>query len=114
MPKQLNRSKGTEAEQSAAAYLERNGYSIVERNARTRFGEIDIIAAKDNVLVFVEVKAKGSSLFGLPEEMITAKKKKKLNLLTRAYIADKKFRGQARIDVIAMDHQGLRHYENAF
>jgi len=98
MPKQLNRSKGTEAEQSAAAYLERNGYSIVERNA----------------LVFVEVKAKGSSLFGLPEEMITAKKKKKLNLLTRAYIADKKFRGQARIDVIAMDHQGLRHYENAF
>jgi len=53
----MSRAKGNVAEERAALFLEENGYTIVERNFYSRFGEIDIIALKDEVLHFVEVKS---------------------------------------------------------
>jgi len=53
----VSRSKGNEAEELAAKYLYDNGFEIIERNFYSRFGEIDIIAYKDEVLHFVEVKS---------------------------------------------------------
>lgn len=53
----MSRAKGNIAEDNAVCYLEENGYLIVERNFYSRFGEIDIIAAKGDVLHFVEVKS---------------------------------------------------------
>jgi len=53
----MSRAKGNIAEDKAVCYLEENGYLIVERNFYSRFGEIDIIAAKGDVLHFVEVKS---------------------------------------------------------
>lgn len=58
-------------EEIACRLLKEKGYRIIETNFRTRFGELDIIASKDNFLVFVEVKLKKGTDFGLPEEMIT-------------------------------------------
>ena len=54
--------------------MDRKGYRIVERNYRTRYGEIDIIARKDGFLVFIEVKLRRSSRFGAPQEAVTARK----------------------------------------
>jgi len=53
----LSRQKGDFAEDRATSYLEDLGYEIVDRNYYSRFGEIDIIAKKDNTLHFIEVKS---------------------------------------------------------
>ncbi len=65
---------GNLGEDRAVEYLENLGYEIFERNFRTRFGEIDIIARDGETLCFVEVKKKTSDRFGSPAEMITPKK----------------------------------------
>ena len=74
------RDIGIYGEKYASKLLIRNGYNIVENNFRSKYGEIDIIAIKDNTLVFVEVKARTSIKFGKPEEAVT---KKKLNNIVK-------------------------------
>jgi putative endonuclease len=69
-----NRSIGRRGETLAVAYLENKGYTILERNYRTPHGEIDIIAAKDEVIVFTEVKTRSSNTLGPPEISITPRK----------------------------------------
>lgn len=65
---------GALAEDFAANFLSAQGYKIIDRNFRSRFGEIDIIALHGNLLVFVEVKARWSLKFGRPEEAVTPQK----------------------------------------
>lgn len=65
---------GNLGESVACRYLEKHGYKIIERNFRIRGGEIDIIALKDQTLIFIEVKTRYSRAFGLPEESITRRK----------------------------------------
>jgi putative endonuclease len=69
-----NRSIGRRGETLAVAYLEDKGYTILKRNYRTPHGEIDIIAAKDEVIVFTEVKTRSSNTLGPPEISITPRK----------------------------------------
>lgn len=69
-----NQKIGKWGEQAAAAYLEACGYEIVERNARTTSGEIDIVARQGEFTVFVEVKTRTSRRFGLPEEALSPRK----------------------------------------
>ena len=68
---------GRAGEAAAAALLRRSGYKIIERNFRVREGEIDIVAEHSGDLVFVEVKARRSGAFGIPEESLTEAKKSK-------------------------------------
>ncbi len=88
----------------AARYLEEYEYTILERNFRTRQGEIDIVAQKDNCLVFVEVRTRSSSTYGPPEESITQLKKEHLIATAEEYL---QARGQEetewRIDVLAIE-----------
>jgi len=70
-----NRSVGLWGEAVASEYLANNGYSILERNARTPHGEIDLVARQGIVTVFVEVKTRTSNRFGPPEAAITKKKR---------------------------------------
>ena len=70
MIKQFNRKIGKDGEEIAAKFLLDKGYNILEKNYYTRFGEIDLIASKNDILVFVEVKLKQTEDFGTPEEMI--------------------------------------------
>lgn len=67
---------GRKGEQLAEAYLVNNGYTILHRNWRYSHYEIDIIAMKDNLLHFVEVKCRTTSQFGNPEENVSKKKVK--------------------------------------
>ncbi len=95
---------GALGESIAAAHLERLGYTIRERNFRTREGEIDIVAEKDGTLVFVEVKARRSRACGTPEESITPRKKERLIALADAYMEGRDDLPDAwRIDVVALE-----------
>lgn len=69
-----NQHIGKWGEQAAADYLQSKGYRILEKNTRTPFGEIDIVATLQDVTVFVEVKTRTSRSFGLPEEGLTRRK----------------------------------------
>ena len=69
-----NQLIGKWGEQAAAEYLEKLGYKILEQNTRTPHGEIDIIASLEGQIIFVEVKARTSRTFGLPEEGLTRRK----------------------------------------
>ena len=77
---------GAWGEQKAAEYLERNGYRITGRNYRCRMGEIDLIARKDAVLTFVEVKLRKNAYHGEAREFVTSSKQHKLILAARHYI----------------------------
>jgi putative endonuclease len=95
--------QGKKAEDYASRLLLNKGYRIIERNFRSKFGEIDIIALKDNVLVFVEVKARGSTRFGLPEEAVTPQKLWKIGRTGEYYsLLHPELPKKLRIDVVAL------------
>lgn len=80
------KSAGESAEALAADYLMRHGLTIVERNFRTRFGEIDLIARDGRTLVFVEVRLRRSARFGGAVESITARKRARLVAAANGYL----------------------------
>lgn len=81
-----NKLLGARGEDIAARYLAARGYRIRERNFRCRLGEIDLVAEDGGVLVFVEVKARRSGRFGLPQEAVTPLKQARLRRLAQYYL----------------------------
>ncbi len=119
-PPEARKAQGDAAEERACRHLERSGLTIVERNFRTRGGEIDIIARKGEVLVFVEVRSREVPDFGTPEESVTPAKRRRIVAAARHYLSkvpSSSWR-EARFDVIAIEGSGddaaLRHYQAAF
>ncbi|MDL2269390.1 YraN family protein [Desulfosarcina sp. OttesenSCG-928-A07] len=95
---------GTASEALAASHLRQLGYRILETNYRTRQGEVDIIAEDAEVLVFVEVKARGSFRFGSPKAAVTPTKQRKIALAGLFYMkASGKMGSRIRFDVVAID-----------
>lgn len=84
----LEQKLGAFGEKTIADYLLKNGYQILERNFRKKWGEIDIIAEKDGVIHFVEVKT-GETRGVRPEENITPHKKHQLFRAIQTYILEK-------------------------
>ena len=105
-------------ESMARKYLEDKGYQILQQNYRTRYAEIDLIAKKKNILVFIEVRTKKGKLFGSPEETLNQRKLRKLWLNASAYVKIKRWPGPYRIDavcvVLGKDNKIVRmeHYKN--
>lgn len=82
-----NKNLGKKGEERAAAFLKERGFEIVERNFRYRkIGEIDIIARRDNLLIFVEVKSRNTPSFGGPLYSITRKKKSTLKTIASQFL----------------------------
>ena len=107
---------GRWGEQAAAEYLEKQGYTILARNFRTGHGEVDIIARQENVLVFVEVKARSSNRYGYPEYAVSPKKRMHLLSSAERYILDHPEFQTWRVDVIAVEGEtgeaNIVHFEN--
>jgi putative endonuclease len=102
MSKRLQ-SIGKWGEELAADFLTRRGYRVIERNERTPYGEIDLVARMDDVLVFVEVKTRTSTRFGLPEEAVTAQKQEHMRSAAQDYLQrHPDMDGDWRCDVIAI------------
>lgn len=111
----LKRKKGNEAEDLAANYLKKNGYKIIERNYSCKTGEIDIIASKNDTLVFAEVKARSTKAFGGPVAAVTAAKQARVANTAMCYIKDKKPKFAALMfDIIAVLDGNIEHIKNAF
>ncbi|OGX03260.1 MAG: YraN family protein [Omnitrophica bacterium RIFCSPLOWO2_12_FULL_50_11] len=107
--KQYSRSVGTEGERLGEAYLTHQGYRILDRNVRSPFGEIDLVAAQGDVLVFVEIKTRSNLAFGFPEEAVNYSKRQKLERLASWYLARHRKRNQAvRFDVLSILLQGTK------
>lgn len=120
----MNQNKvsiGQYGEEIACEYLKIHDYKILERNYRTRFGEIDIIAKCNDILVFIEVKTKSGIDFGTPAEMVNKKKKLKLERLAKAYLQEQELSSEEkkfRIDVVSVileegEKLEIQHIENA-
>lgn len=111
-----NRALGTKKEELAAVFLQKRGYHIKERNFRCRTGEVDLIAEKDHYLVFVEVKYRTNAKKGLPEEAVNLRKQHVISKTAEYYLLTHGYGMQkpCRFDVVAIEGNDIRHYENAF
>ena len=119
-PPEARRAQGDAAEERACRHLERAGFTIVERNFRTRGGEIDIVVRKGDLLVFVEVRSREVPGFGTPEESVTPAKRRRIVAAARRYLSNVPASSwrEARFDVIAIEGVEnaavIRHYPAAF
>lgn len=109
-------ASGAAAEDAAAAFLVARGLSLVERNYRCRFGEIDLILRDGRTLVFVEVRYRRSRAFGGAGESITSAKRTKLLRAARHYMASHQQLPDCRFDAILMHGDGapIEWLVNAF
>ncbi len=110
---------GAIGEQYACEYLVNNGFQITETNAYSRWGELDIIATKNNKIHFVEVKTRSSKSHGEPYEAVSRRKLQHLKRTIQYYILQHKLQNyRFQLDVIAIMVDAyrvatdLRYYEN--
>lgn len=117
--------RGQSGEDAAAAYLQKNGYKIIERNWRpgnALRGEVDCIAWHGKTLCFVEVKARSSNSKGAPQEAVTSSKQRQLSRLANAYVSMHRLVDvPCRFDVVEVwlasestDPPRIAHRRNAF
>jgi len=114
------RSLALEGERLAAEHLARAGYRIVARNVRADGVEIDVVAARGSLVVFVEVKARRGRRFGAPEDAVDPRKCARLVRGARAWLREHAPRAtRVRFDVIAVEPDAagqlqVRHLPGAF
>jgi putative endonuclease len=115
----MKRELGARGENMAVQYLIKNGYHIIARNYFTRYGELDIICEKNNIIIFTEVKTRTSTRYGLPQEAVTNKKIEHLKKAALIYLNsfNKRYK-EIRFDVIAILINGqkyeINHIKGAF
>ena len=109
------REIGIEGEDLAEKALRKRGYKIVEKNYRSKFGEIDIIAEEKGCLVFVEVKRRTTGSFGDSLEAVDEKKKRHMIRSAMWYLkANKCANRKVRFDVVGIDGDALKIIQHAF
>jgi putative endonuclease len=113
-------SLGRRGEALAAEYLTSLGYSILGKNYRTRYGEIDLIAAQTGVIVFVEIKTRRTARYGWPEPALSRRKRDRMVATAESYMLDHpELSDDWRVDVISIQVDPLTsapdivHFEHA-
>lgn len=102
-PKSQKKYFGKKGEEIASDLLIRNGYTIIDRNFLSRFGEVDIVAQEGDTLVFVEVKTRKDMRFGMPQEAVTTSKIRKIKKTAEYYsLLHPELPKKIRIDVVAL------------
>jgi putative endonuclease len=115
-----NARVGNRGEELAAAFLERNGIAVIERNYRCKGGEVDIVAKDGNTLVFIEVKSRKNLAYGVPQLAVTPFKQRQISKAALTWLGrNHQHEKPARFDVIAIlldseyQHR-IEHIRNAF
>lgn len=110
------RRLGDMEEISAIAFLQNNGYKIVERNFRCKLGEIDIVAENDGYLVFLEVKYRSGLQYGNPAEAIGFKKQQTIYKVAQYYLMKHKVGDMTpvRFDAVIVVGDEISVIKNAF
>ncbi|MDQ0783822.1 YraN family protein [Chryseobacterium sp. W4I1] len=93
---------GKIAEDLAAEYLQKNGYKVITRNFRFQKAEIDIIAEKEDLIIIVEVKARSTDAFMLPQEAVTKSKIKSIVTAANHYLEEFNRSNEVRFDIISV------------
>jgi putative endonuclease len=122
--RQSSRQTGDRGEDLTFGYLAGKGDEALERNYRTRHGEIDLIVRSEEVLVFVEVKLRRGLEYGDPLEAVTPRKQARIRLMAEQYLAERGEDFIASFDEVRFDVVGIlllgagrpevRHVEDAF
>ena len=119
--KSFNKTIGTYGENLALNYLVSNEYTILEKNFRNRYGEVDIICNINNIIVFIEVKSRYTDSFGIPSESVTRSKQRQIIKLSLYYILINKLNNiNIRYDVIEVlfnkinNTFSINHIQDAF
>ena len=112
-------SRFGQGEKRASAYLESKGFEIIERNWRTNRGELDIIAVKNDILVFVEVKTLPNGTLDMIQRELNSQKRQRIIKTSKRFLLKHREYNNSyvRFDVIVIDMPGLEpvyHIENAF
>lgn len=109
---------GNLGEQIAVKELNKKGYQILELNYRFKRDEVDIIAQKNGVIVFVEVKTRESDYMGPPEKAVTIAKQKRIIKVANQYMIAQNLELEGRFDIFGIiinkKRKEIRHIENAF
>lgn len=113
---------GHDGEELAAAWYRDHGFEIVDRNWRTTFGELDLVAVRDSELVVAEVKTRSTDAFGSPAHAVGAAKQRRLRRLALAWLAAQREQGgpcghrhyDIRFDVVAVVGDRVDVYAGAF
>ncbi|WP_440682078.1 YraN family protein [Cysteiniphilum halobium] len=112
----MSRFIGGEAEKEALEFLKNNGFTLIVKNFLTPLGEIDLIGHIADVLIFVEVKARTSSQFGSPLEMVTKSKQIKLRKTAQVFLQQYPHYQdvECRFDVIGITNGEIQWVKAAF
>lgn len=115
----VNKTTGLKGENIASNFLLEKGFSILDKNFRLKFGEIDLVAKKGNTIHIIEVKTKSSSYKGSPYQQVDYKKLKKLIALSFIYTKYKKLKDlNLSIDIVSIvlnnntNDYDIKFYEN--
>lgn len=110
-------NRGEQAELWAAKFLQQQGLTLIARNYRCRFGEIDLVMQDGEVLVFVEVRLRSGNSFGGAAASIDSHKQKRLISTAQHYLSQLPCTPPCRFDAMVMDDaegRGLQWLKNAF
>lgn len=114
----LRKKIGDKGEDNAINFLLANGYEVLQKNYRYGRGEVDIIAQKDAVMVFIEVKTRKNARFGYPETFLSEPQQDRIHLAAEEFVLQKEWQGAIRFDIIAIlwdeNEPTLDHFEDAF
>jgi Predicted endonuclease distantly related to archaeal Holliday junction resolvase len=110
---------GKKAEDLAVEYLQKDGYKILARNFRFQKAEIDIIAEKEETIVIIEVKARSTDVFILPQEAVTKTKIRSIVSAANHFLEESNTQNEVRFDIISVlpDEKGIlkiEHITDAF
>ena len=118
MNRRDTRAFGGEAEERAVTHLKAAGYRIRDRNVTCRYGELDVVAERDDLLVIVEVRMKSCDAQGDPSETVMFQKQRRVALSTLHYLQAERLERDVRFDVVSVVGRGpsaqVEHIENAF
>lgn len=110
---------GQKGERLASLFLQQKGYEILDENWVFGKAEVDLIVYFNKQIIFVEVKTRSSTNFGLPEDFVTEVKQRQLEIAANEYIALMNHQGEVRFDIISVlfdkkDNYTINHIEDAF
>jgi putative endonuclease len=102
------RNKGDYGEEYACRWLQSKAYTILERNFRYSYYEVDVIAQKGKMIHFIEVKSRWTSTFGYPEESVDRKKFKSMQEGAAAYMDKLSYYMPIQFDIVSVRYDGSR------
>lgn len=105
---------GDAGENKAVKHLKKQGYKILHRNFKCKFGEVDIIAEVGDTICFIEVKTRNSDKFGRPCEAVTLERQHRYKNCAKFYFANRQITYNIRFDIIEVYKGEINHIENAF